>query len=192
MDPMARLRHLLARRPWLYWLGVLAFASGAAVLVADAVAAVDEARREWGVERTVLVAGRDARPGEPLTGVVERRPLPAPMVPAGALGDAPPDAVFRQQVTAGEIVVGADVAPSDAPQALIPPGWQAVAVSERVPTGAAVGDAVAVASGGVVLAPEGVVVAARGDAVLVAVPAGDAAAVAAAVSAAEAALLLIP
>lgn len=192
MNPMARLRHVLARRPWLYWLAVLAVAAGAGLAVADAVAAVGDARRAWGVERTVLIATRDAAPGEPLDGVVEGQPRPVPMIPDAALTEAPAGAVLRQHVSAGEIAVEADVTPTAAPQALIPPGWQGVAVSERVPTGAAVGDRVAVASGGVVLAGDAVVVAARGEAVLVAVPAPEAAAVAAAVSAADVALLLHP
>jgi hypothetical protein len=66
-----------------------------------------------------------------------------------------------------------------------------VAVIEAVPSGAGVGDVVAVASGGVVLAPDAVVVGVRDDAVLVAVPRGDDAAVAAA-AAGDVALLIDP
>jgi hypothetical protein len=192
MNHMARVRQVLARRPWLYWSAVLAVAAGLGLVVADAMTAVDDARHEWGTERAVLVATRDARPGERLSDIAARRPLPAPMVPAAAIETAPPDAVLRQHVSAGEIVTGPDMAATAQPQALIEDGSLAVAVAERVPTGAAVGDAVAVASGGVVLAGDGTVVGVLSDAVLVAVPAAEAPAVAQAAGAGDVALLLRP
>jgi hypothetical protein len=190
MNPLARLRLLVARRPWLYWLAVLAVAAASAAVVADAVAGVDEARRAWGASRAVVIATRDVRPGEPAAGAVATRSRPAPMVPVAAVAETGPNAVFRQHVSAGEIVVEADLAPTAAPQARIPPGWRAVAIAERVPSGAAVGDGVDVASGGIVLADEAVVVGAAGDTLLVAVPAAEAAAVAAAAGSGDVALLL--
>jgi len=114
------------------------------------------------------------------------------MVPDGAVTEIAAGARARQHVSAGEILVAPDLVPSAAPQALIPPGWSAVAIAEAVPSGAAVGDDVAAASGGVVVAEEGIVVGQREDAVLVAVPDDAAAAVAAASAAGDVSLLLRP
>ena len=175
MNPLARLRHLLARRPWLYWLGVGVVALAVGLVAVRAAASVDEARRRWGTTREVAVAVADLAPGDPLAGHVELRPRPAPMVPAAAVTELVDGARARQHVGLGEILVATDLVASAAPQALIPPGWSAVAVAEAVPSGAAVGDHVAAARGGVVVAREGIVVGQRDDAVLVAVPDDDAA-----------------
>ena len=48
MNPLARVRHVLARRPWLYWLGVAAVAGAIGLVALRAAAAVDDARRRWG------------------------------------------------------------------------------------------------------------------------------------------------
>ena len=100
------------------------------------------------------------------------------MVPAGAVSDLPSTATARQRIAAGEIVMAHDVAADRRPAALIPDGWHAVPVAERVPSGAAIGDEVTAASGGVVLAGDGVVVGLLAEGVLVAVPADVAAQVA--------------
>jgi hypothetical protein len=192
MNPLARLRHVLARRPWLYWLGVAVIALAIGLLAVRAAASVDEARERWGTTREVAVAVSDLVPGDPLTGHVELRARPAPMIPAGAVTEVADGARVRQHVSVGEILVAPDLVASAAPQALIPDGWSAVAVAEAVPSGAAVGDAVAAASGGVVVARAGVVVGQRDGAVLVAVPDEDAAAVAAASAAGDVSLLLRP
>jgi hypothetical protein len=192
MNPLARLRHVLARHPWLYWLGVGCVALAIGLVAVRAAASVDEARRRWGTTREVAVAIADLAPGDPLAGRVELRTRPVPMVPAAAITDVGDGARARQHVSVGEIVVAADVAASGAPQALIPPGWSAVAVDEAVPSGAAVGDDVAAAAGGVVVADAGIVVGQRDDAVLVAVPDADAPAVAAASAAGDLSLLLRP
>ena len=192
MHPVARVRHVFARRPWLYWAVVVAIASGAALLTADAVAGVDEARRSWGATREVIVATVDIAPGQPLAGRTAPRPRPGPTVPGRALVTAASGAVARQHVVAGEVLVDTDVAAGAAPVSLIPEGWRGVAVAEAVPSGSAIGDRVAAASGGVVLATDGVVVGQSGDAVIVAVPAAEAAQVAAAGAAGELTLLLVP
>ena len=83
-----------------------------------------------------------------------------------------------------------DVAATGGPQALIPEGWLAVAIAEPVPSGARVGDDVAVASGGVTLADEAVVVGVGAESVLVAVPSDAAAQVAQAASTGDVALLI--
>lgn len=196
MHLLATTRHVLARHPWLYWLAVAALAAGAGSAVVGATADVDAARRSWGVEQTVLVAVADIAPGDPVAVGVEQRPLPAAMVPPAALAAVDDTATARQHVRAGEIVVDRDVAPVGGPQPLIPEGWQAVAVAEPVPTGVAVGDHVAAASGGIVLADDGVVVAQLGGdggpAVLVAFPADAAAQVAHATTSADLSLLVLP
>jgi hypothetical protein len=192
MNVVARLRHVLARRPWLYWSGVLLVALAAAAVVAAATSRVDDARRAWGQPRRVVVATADLVPGDPLDDATELRTVPSPVAPATALERAAPGAVARQHVGAGEIVVAVDVAARDAPQALIPDGWSAVAVAEAVPTGADLGDAVRAVADGVVLAADGVVVGRSEAAVLVAVPDDAAPAVATAAAAGDLALLLVP
>jgi hypothetical protein len=192
MHVAARLRNVLARRRWLYWAAVALLAAAAALVMASAGAAVDDARRSWGETRTVFVATADVVPGAALDGAAERRVLPVPLIPAAALGEVPVGAVARQHVSRGEVVVAADVAPTATPQALIPAGWSGVAVAEAVPSGAVTGDAVTAVAEGVVLAAEGLVVGRSGAAVLVAVPDGDAPAVAMAAAAGTLALLLVP
>jgi SAF domain len=192
MNLVARVRHVLARRPWLYWLGVLLLAAIAGLVVADAAAGVNAARRSWGVTRPVVVAVADVAPGEALGSVTDVRPRPEPMVPAEAVSHLPAGATARQRIAAGEIVTAHDVTATAGPQALIPDGWRAVPVAEPVPSGAAVGDEVAVASGGIVVAGDGVIVATLADGVLVAVPADVAAQVAQASATAELTLLLKP
>jgi hypothetical protein len=192
MNPLAKARHVLARRPWLYWAAVVALAAGAAVAAGHAAASVDDARRQWGATRDVVVATADLAPGDPLAGHVERRSRPGPMIPSAAVTTVEPTARARQHVSTGEILVRPDVAAIGSPQDMIPAGWAAIAVAEAVPSGAQVGDAVSAASGGVVLAEHGVVVGRSGEAVLVAVPAAQAAQVAAASANGELGLLLQP
>jgi hypothetical protein len=192
MHPVARLRHVLARRPWLYWLAVLALAGAAGLVVADAAAGVDAARRSWGTTRRVVVTAVDVAPGETLSGRIEVRSVPEPMIPPDALAQIEPTAIARQRLGAGEMVMAHDIAATSAPQALIPDGWRAVAVAEPVPTGAAPGDAVSVASGGILVTGDGLVVAALAEGVLVAVPADVAASVAHAAVTGDLTLLLEP
>lgn len=190
MNPQARVRHVLARRPWLYWLFVAAVAAGAGLVVADAASQVDAARRSWGSEQAVLVATADIAPGDRLADVVADRSLPNPMVPAAAVVTLDDDATARQHIGVGEVVVDHDLASTSGPQGLMPAGWQAVAVAEPVPTGVAVGDRVAAASGGIVLAPDGVVVGQLADGLLVAFPADVAPHVAHAATTGDLALLV--
>jgi hypothetical protein len=192
MSLPARLRLTLARSPWLYWAIVATLAGAAGLLVMRAVGGIEAQRAGWGRAREVLVAQRDVAPGDPLAGVVASRPLPAPMIPPEAVTAVDEAAVARQRIAAGEVVVGHDVAAAGAPQSLIPVGWLAVAVAEPVASGAQVGDAVAVATAGVVLAAEGLVVGIVGAALIVAVPAAEAAQVAHAASAGDVSVLLQP
>jgi len=192
MHLVARARHVVARRPWLYWLVVVAFAGCGALITAGAVAGIDDARRAWGETRTVLVASTDLGPGDALAGRTELRPRPVPMVPEDAIDRATPDAVARQHVAAGEVLVGVDVASGTLPAALIPDGWQGVPVAEAVPSGVAVGDRVAVASTGAVLAADGVVVGLTESGPIVAVPSDVAPSVAHAAASGELVLLVLP
>ena len=141
MNPLARLRHVLARRPWLYWLGVAVVALAIGLVAVRAAASVDEARRRWGTTREVAVADR-----RPRSRRSARRPRRAAQ-PTGA--DGPGRRPSPSSSTApgpGSTSASARSwwrpisSPSAAPQALIPPGWSAVAVAEAVPSGAAVGD----------------------------------------------------
>ena len=133
---------------------------------------------------------RDVRPGDAVAGVTERRAIPAPAVPDRALSDVDDAALARQHIAAGEIVVEYDVLASAAPQAMIPDDWLAVALAESVPSGVRTGDAVGVASGGIVLAADALVVGVAGDAVLVAVPGDEAPQVAQAIATGDVALLI--
>jgi hypothetical protein len=192
MNPLARARHLLARRPWLYWAAIVALAAGAALAAGRAAASVDDARRQWGSTRDVVVATADLAPGDAVEGHVEVRSRPGPMIPAGAITTFEPGARARQHVSTGEILVRPDVAATGSPRDMIPAGWAGVAVAEAVPSGARVGDEVSAASGGVVLAEHGLVVGRTGEVVLVAVPSAEAAQVAAASAGGELGLLLRP
>jgi hypothetical protein len=192
MSLAARLRLGLARSPWLYWAIVAALAGAAGLLVLRAASGVDAARESWGETRHVLVARQTIEQGAPLDGSVSTREVPSPVVPVDAVSDLDAEAVARQRIATGEIVVAHDVSPSAAPQSLIPAGWLAVAVSEPVASGAAVGDTVSVATGGIVVASDGLIVGVVGEALLVAVPADEAAQVAQAASTGDVAVLIRP
>jgi hypothetical protein len=190
MRVLTRGRRVLARRPWLYWLLVVVLALTAGYAVVSATAGVERAREAWGATGPVVVATEPAAAGEAVVATTRR--LPLAMIPADAVRQLPAGAVARQEVAAGEVVVHHDVVAADGPAALVPPGWQAVAVAEPVASGVDAGDRVAAASGGIVLAPDGLVVGTTGDGVLVAVPAEAAARVAAASAQGELMLLLAP
>jgi hypothetical protein len=189
---LAHVRRVLAQHPWVYWAGVAGLAMLAGLLVARAAAGVDDAKAAWGEPRPVLVAVADIAPGSPLAGATELRSLPSPVAPDAAVSEIAAGATARQRIATGEIVVEHDVAPTGSPQALIPEGWLAVAIAEPVPSGAGVGDAVGVSSGGVLLARDAVVVGATADAILVAVPAGVAPQVAHAAAGGDVAVLVAP
>ena len=187
-------RRLLARRPWIYWVVVLALALATGAALRQRVAAIDEARGGWGETQTVLTAGRDARPGEAIE--VDAREVPVAIVPLGALGADTygDDALLaRQDVMAGEILTSADVGRSgyDGAAALLPDGWAAVPIVESPPLGAPIGARVQIASDGVVLAPDAIVAGYHDDVTLIAVPAAVAPMVAAGAEAGSVAVLLL-
>ena len=183
-------RRLVARRPWVHWLAVAVLAGGTASAVAARLDDVDATRRAWGDTARVAVAARPHEPGAPL--VVHVAEVPVALVPDAAI--RPPGTaalVARQRIAEGEIVTAPDVTGAG-PLALVPEGWLAVPVVESPPSGAAVGDRVAIVSEGVVLTGEAVVVDVRDDVTLIAVPAEAAPAVPAAAAAGALAVLRAP
>jgi hypothetical protein len=192
MSIVARLRLGLARSPWLHWAIVAALAGSAGLLVMRAANGVEAARESWGETRPVFVARQTIEAGMPLDGAVTERDAPSPIVPRDAVTELDVSATARQRIAAGEMLVTHDVSPSGAPQSLIPAGWLAVAVAEPVASGAAVGDAVSVATGGIVVAADGLIVGLAGEALLVAVPGDEAAQVAQAASTGDVAVLIRP
>lgn len=189
----ARVRRVLARRPWLYWLAIGALATGTYVAVGNHARRHDAARDRWGRTSPVLITHMPVAPGEPLADSVRRTEWPEALAPPGAVMELEPGTVARQHIGAGEAVTDADVAPGEGPLALVPAGWAAVPIVESPPSGAAVGERVRVAAEGVIVAADGLVVGTVApDVTLVAVPEADAAVVSAAVEGGALVLLRAP
>jgi hypothetical protein len=156
---MPRLRLLLARRPWIYWLTVAVLAATVAAAVASSAADLDRQRNAWGQTVTVFVANTALAPGDPIGGALSATKVPLAMIPDSALRDQPdPGATALQHIAPGEIVVGIDVAAGDGPTALLPPGWMAITIDAGEPDVFRLGDHVAVLAGGAIVAADGVVV----------------------------------
>ncbi len=102
MSQLARLRRLLARRPWLYWAVAAALALLIALQVQASLAALATARQAWGTPVTVWVATAPAERGEPVR--AEPRDYPAAMVPPGALTSAP-DRPAARPIEVGEVLL---------------------------------------------------------------------------------------
>jgi len=191
MRHVAKVRRVLARRPWIYWTIVVAVAAAGAIATASVLGAVEDERSRWGETAVVLVATRDVAAGEPLSGLTVKRRYPAAMIPPGAITTLEPGAAARHGLGAGEIVVDVDVAATTAPRSLIPRGWLAVAIVEGVASGATIGDHVVVASEGVRLAGDALIVGHADGVTIVAVPDGEAPMVAAASSSTAGVTLLL-
>ena len=165
MHVLARVRMLLARRPWIYWLAVAAVAAAVGLGTARALAGIDAARLAWGQQATVWVATADIEPGQPIQ--AQQRQVPRAVVPTTAVGGAPSDAIARQWIAAGEIITTDDVSASGT-AGLIPEGW--VAFSVPSPGGQfRTGDHLRVYSGDVLVAT-GLVVDTGDDDLMVAIP----------------------
>ena len=106
MRPARRIRLFVARRPLVYWLLVAAVAVATASLVLTRLVALDEARRQWGRSRTVLVARHELRPGD-LVGASDVRAArwPEGLVPDGVLDRLDRPTVVAAAVEAGEPLV---------------------------------------------------------------------------------------
>lgn len=175
---LAQIRMFFAVHRWVYW----SIVAAAAVAVGGSFVAqsrqLADARASWGATIVVWVAADDTPAGTPVR--VEARDLPASMVPADALtGPWPADAVARQQLAAGEVIVAHDVGRGRL--VLLPDGWRAVAlVIDQTGPEVQLGDRVDVVAVGAVLAADGVVVQTTDGVAMVGVPAEVAATVAAA------------
>lgn len=165
---LPRLRLLLARRPWLYWLCAASCTAIAVGGVAAARGAADEERRAWGDTREVWVTTADVAAGAALA--PERRSYPVAMVPPDAVTSWPGPAVAAHPLATGEVVVAGDLAGDGA----IPSGWAAFLVPAASDTGWVVGTRTALFGTGSHLC-DGVITAATADTVEVAVPASCAA-----------------
>lgn len=181
---LPRMRMMLARRLWLYWLIVAAIAAGVAVGVASAMGDVRRQREAWGRATTVLIATRDIAVGEALANSVVSRDVPTAVVPPSALTTMPADATATQRLAAGEIVVSGDVVGARGPLALVPSGWLAIDIprsDDPLDTSRplfTVGDSAVVLADGSIVAEEAIVVDVALDGLAVAVPRDDAARVA--------------
>jgi len=178
MQWMPRLRTLLARRPWIWWLGVALIAAALAASVAASVGRLDAARRTWGETASVVVAARDIAAGEPLVG--ESVELPLALIPATSMTVVPPGSVAVQRLARGEVVVEADITRSSGPAAFLPDGWVAIAVEVPTTSYFGVGDPAVVLGDGATLAPRAIIAGVDDGRVVVGVPAEVAPAVAAA------------
>lgn len=177
----ARVRLRLARRRSLGRVAAVGCIALGVWTGATTLGAMADARDAWGTTVPIVVADVALAPGDHAgAATVSLRDWPAALVPLDALREVP-DAVVRQRVSIGEPLSAADVGPGAGPAGLLPAGWVAVAVpldeARRPPLGTA--DRVGVVVGGV-RATGGAVVEASAGLVIVAVPAGDAAQVAAA------------
>ena len=126
-----RVRFFVRRFPVGYWVAafVLVLATGATV--SSLVGRASAAAARWGSPRPVAVAvgglptGAVVQPGD-----VVLRPVPASLVPAGALRRPPVGRTLLAPLSKGEIVVTARVAPAGRGgiAALLPAGARALAV----------------------------------------------------------------
>lgn len=176
---LVTVRRVLARRPWLYWLVVVAIAVGFGLSQRSRGEAIEAERASWGNTVDVLIAVGDHSPGDPIE--AEVRSVPVAVAPefaiiasdaASALGRS------RQRIGPGEIITVDDIAPSSGPLGLAPDGWVVVPAEESTPSGVEIGDHVMIVSDGFPIADDAFVVGTHEDAILLAVARTDAAAVA--------------
>lgn len=190
MHIAVRLRRVVARHPWVYWLTCVVLALGVTALVNRQVEALDEQRMEWGTTRRVLVATSDHLPGDGLQ--TEVRAMPIALVPEAAVDEADGNTIVRQRVSTGEVVVAADLAAPSGPAALADAGTRVVGLSDPLARNVRVGLEVHVVAEGLVLTENARVVDLVDDVIFVAVDAEAAATVAAAAHGATASLVFIP
>ena len=187
MHILARVRSIVARHPWMYWLAVATLAAIVAIGVVHGMARVDAARRSWGTQHAVWTTTGDVEPGQPIA--AELREIPTAVVPAGAVDASPVGALATQHIAAGEIVTTVDVA-LDGAAGLIPEGWVAFAVPESV-AHFSVGDHVDVYTSDRLIS-NGVVVEVSDSDAMVAISAGAAPAMATALQADAVTIALTP
>ena len=190
MHVAARARLVVARRPWVYWAIVAALAAALAVGVDNQFTALDEAQRNWGSTRSVLVANGSLEPGDPI--VARSIDLPLAAIPPGALDDLPVGARLHQRVGTGEVLTELDVIAARGPASRATPGTIVVALSDPLSRGVTIGLRVQVAADGRVLAESATVVEVADDVIFVAVDASAAPMVAVAAQQGIASLLYLP
>ena len=120
---LARMRLLLARRPWIFWCAVVLVACLSAWAVRAAVGAADRERRRWGASRTVWITDGPVARGEAIATVTRR--VPVAVVPDDAVVDEPAG-LAAHPLASGEIVVTSDLA-----HAPLPPSDAVVIAIER-------------------------------------------------------------
>lgn len=193
MGVSSRLRHELARRPWIYWMVVAGAVVVAVLASVEVVGRADAERARWGSTAAVLVATSTIEPGTAVQPRVEVRQYPVAVIPDQSIGALEAGSVARRTIVAGAIVTSADVGAGQGPAALARAGEVVVAVRESVPSEARVGERVMIASDGIVLADDALLVGETAEGVLVAVDRSAAPMVAAAAgSPGGIALLRIP
>ena len=138
---LARLRLLLARRPWLYWLAVGLCAGSAWLTIHGSQARVEAERASWGATLTVWVAEGNTAAGASISAAPHE--YPAAVVPPSAIA-AEPTGVARRSIAAGEILVEGDLAGDADP----PTGWVVLALAADLAPVLVPGDSVAVMGNG--------------------------------------------
>ncbi len=164
MQLLPRLRLALARRPWVYWVFVVACAAIVWSTIASAQSRLDKQRHRWGETRRVWVAAVDISPGDLM--LAAARDYPVAMLPASAIDDEPVGAIATASVAAGEVIVTSDVSPDERG---VPPDWVVFALGPHGVPALRPGDQVAIFGSGQRWC-DGVVVAVGDNSIEVGVP----------------------
>jgi len=154
MPAFARLRWVVARHPSIHWVVIGTCGLVAWSVLRGMAGDADDERRRWGVTTAVWVTDAGVRRGDVIVATATEMPLA--LVPDDALpGDEPLDGLATHDLSAGEVVVGHDVATADD----APATWVVMAVPADTAPRLVVGDRVAVFGSGALLC-DGVVAAA--------------------------------
>jgi hypothetical protein len=140
---LARLRLLLARRPWIYWTVATAVAALAAWAVHAAIDAAHREQHRWGTARTVWITDRPVDRGDRIS--ASARTVPIAVVPDDAVDEAPSQ-FAAHPLGGGQIVVTGDLARS-------PPPDDSIVIAIAIGSAPVVlpGDRVTLIGGGAVL-----------------------------------------
>jgi hypothetical protein len=160
---LARVRLVLARRPWLYWLMAGCVAAPAGLQVWSVHDAAVQARAAWGDARPVWVVAADTPAGAPV--VVERRDYPSAMLVDDVIDDVPTAPIAARPLARGTVLTADAVV---GPQALSP-DWVVVPLSAEHAPSLIPGDAVTLFAAGIRLC-DGTVTAATGERVEAGIP----------------------
>lgn len=190
MHVVVSVRRTLVAHPWIYWLSCLACAAGAALAVHGYTERFAAQQRAWGTTAEVWLAADDVGAGEVV--VAEPINMPLALVPADAVASRPADAIARQRITAGEVIVAADVTAPAGPATLADRGTVVVGLVDPLARDLAIGLRIHVVADGVVLARDATIVGLRDDVVQIAVAADDGAIVAMAAHDGTASIVFVP